>query len=95
MDGRGRAGLHSPCGSLLSLLHLALVKAQGLSDACHSLGSRQIWLRGITVGGNTHTRVHTHIQGLTLYLFPCLSQKHKATVCCVFSLKLREVKPLG
>lgn len=39
MDGKRRAGLRSPCGSLLSHLHLALVRAQGLGDACHSLGS--------------------------------------------------------
>lgn len=41
MDGGARAGLHSPRGSLLSHLHLALVKAQGPGDACHSSGSRQ------------------------------------------------------
>lgn len=66
MDGRGRVGLHSPCGSLLSHLHLALVKAQGLGDACHSLGSRQRFGSGGYQWEETHTQTLKHAHAYTL-----------------------------
>lgn len=80
MGCRARVGLHSPCGSLLSLLHLALVRAQGLDDACRQSADLA---QGDNSGGNTHPETHTRTQNQRLTNFQSFS---------LFTAKLSQLK---